>query len=96
MATVTIAVTGTIDNGAEFFSAKKDNPLTISLGGSELPPAVEKVLATMEVGDIKKVRIPPEEGYGARQKDLLQTIENRDSKRRALPSITTIRWPDII
>lgn len=85
MPTVTIAVNGLLENGDVFFSVDKNKPLTFSLGTSDLPPTVEEALETMKVGEVRKVKVTPEEGYGARQKDLLQTIENEELIKRLNP-----------
>lgn len=72
-----IVVTGKLDNGEVFFSVEEQDPLEVAIGNSDLPPTIEQNLLDMKVGDVRKVRIPPEEGYGPRQKDLLQTIDNQ-------------------
>lgn len=73
---IILTVTGTLDNGAVFFEATDDKPITVTIGNSELPPSVETIVSQMQVGESRKVRVPPEEGYGIRQKDLLQVIDN--------------------
>lgn len=70
--TIVLAYTGTLDNG-EVFTEAPDG-MTIPLGQNELPPTVEKALIGMTAGESRTVRVPPEEGYGIRQKELLQTI----------------------
>ena len=70
--TIVLSYTGSLDNG-ELFIEEKDG-MTISLGQSELPPTVENALIGMAAGDSRTVRVPPEEGYGERRKELLQTI----------------------
>jgi len=74
--TIVLAYSGSLDSGEVFIEEK--NGVTISLGQSELPPTVENALVGMAVGESRSVRVPPEEGYGARQKELLQNIR-RDS-----------------
>jgi FKBP-type peptidyl-prolyl cis-trans isomerase 2 len=76
--TVTIAFTGKLDNGEVFISVEEQDPLLTKLGNSDLPPTVEAAIIEMKVGDRRKVRIPPEEGFGPRQKDLLQTIDSQN------------------
>ena len=70
--TIILAYTGSLDNGEIFIEEK--NGVTLSLGQNELPPTVENTLIGMAIGESRTVRVPPEEGYGARQKELLQTI----------------------
>jgi len=80
--TIVLAYTGLLDNGEVFIDMQ--DGATISLGQSELPPTVENALVGMTVGEIRTVRVPPEEGYGARQKELLQSIRRENLP----PSIT--------
>ena len=84
--TIVIAFTGKLDNGEVFFVAEKEKPLEVILGDSNLPPTLENVIVTMQVGEMQKVRVPPEEGYGLRQKNLLQSIENKEMVESIKPT----------
>ena len=75
--TVTLAFIGKLDNGEIFISMDEKEPLSTQIGSSDLPPTVEQELLKMTVGELRKIRVPPEEGFGQRQKDLLQTIDNQ-------------------
>ena len=75
---VTLAFTGKLDNGEIFTSVEEQEPLTTQIGSKNLPPTVEQALLEMTIGERRKVRIPPEEGFGPRQKDLLQTLDNQN------------------
>ncbi len=74
---VTLAFTGKLDNGEIFISMSEQEPLHTKIGDSDLPPTVEAALLQMTVGERRKVRVPPEEGFGPRQKGLLQTLDNQ-------------------
>ncbi len=74
---VALAFTGKLDNGEVFISIEKENPLYVRIGSSDLPPTVEEAILQMKIGERRKIRIPPEEGFGPRQKALLQTIDNQ-------------------
>ena len=76
--TVTLAFIGKLDNGEIFISVEEQKPLSTQIGSSDLPPTVEQELLQMTVGERRKIRVPPEEGFGPRQKDLLQTIDNQN------------------
>ncbi|MEE4241359.1 MAG: peptidylprolyl isomerase [Desulfopila sp.] len=78
--TITITYIGKLDNGEVFKTIDTDSPLTITLGKQELPPTLEKALIGMKEGETVKVRVTPEEGYGARQKLLVQNLD-----RKSLP-----------
>lgn len=75
--TVSIAFVGKLDNGEIFYVIKEDEPMTVKIGNSDLPPSLENALYKMKKGEAQKVRVPPEEGYGPRQKDLVQTIDSQ-------------------
>ncbi len=75
---VTIAFTGKLDNGEIFITMTEQEPLQAKIGDSNLPPSVEQALVEMTVGEQRKVRVPPEEGYGPRQKILVQTLDNQE------------------
>ncbi len=74
---VTITFTGKLDNGDIFITIDKQEPLQTKVGDSNLPPTVEETLLQMSVGETRKIRIPPDEGFGPRQKELLQTIDSQ-------------------
>ncbi|MBB5346620.1 FKBP-type peptidyl-prolyl cis-trans isomerase [Desulfoprunum benzoelyticum] len=76
--TVTLSFTGKLDNGEAFIIVSPDEPLTVTLGNLELPPSVEQALLGMDVGETKKIRIAPDEGFGPRQKELVQIITNQE------------------
>jgi FKBP-type peptidyl-prolyl cis-trans isomerase SlpA len=75
--TVVLAFSGTLDNGEVFITSEKDKPSRVKLGNSDLPPTLEAGIMEMQVGETRKIRIPPEEGYGQRLKELLQTVDNQ-------------------
>lgn len=77
-AVVTLAFTGKLDNGEIFISVEEQDPLRTQIGNNDLPPTVEEALCQMTVGERRKIRVPPEEGFGPRQKALLQTIDNQN------------------
>ena len=82
---VTLTFTGTLDNGEPFMVRDSENPISITIGQSDLPPTVENAIIGLAVGGSSKVTVPPEEGYGARQKDLLQTITSKEFMERVNP-----------
>ena len=83
--TVLIAFTGTMDNGEVFYAVEKDEPMQVVIGESNLPPTLEEAVCNMTPGERQKIRVPPEEGYGPRQKDLVQTIDSPEMVSRLQP-----------
>ena len=71
---IKVAFTGRLDTGDVFMVVPPENPMVLTLGNSELPPTVENAVAGMQKGETKKIRIPPEEGYGGRLKELLHEV----------------------
>jgi len=71
---VTISYTGKLENGTTFQSTTESEPLVITIGNLDVPPTLEQAIIGMSAGDKKLVRLEPDEGYGPRRKDLLQTL----------------------
>ena len=82
---VTISYVGKLVTGDVFKEMDADAPHKATLGASELPPTLETKIRTMSKGETATVQVPPEEGYGPRQKDLLQEIENKEFIERVQP-----------
>ena len=74
---VVFTYTGLLDNGEVFIASEEGKPARAVLGNSDLPPTLESGILAMKIGETRKIRIPPEEGYGPRLKELLQTIDNQ-------------------
>ncbi|MGL1931470.1 MAG: FKBP-type peptidyl-prolyl cis-trans isomerase [Desulfotalea sp.] len=75
---VLVSYIGKIDNGDVFKTTSPEEPVKAIIGDSELPPTLEEAVKKMSVGETVKVRVPPEEGYGPRQKLLTQEIGNKE------------------
>ena len=75
---VTLMYTGKLDNGEVFTTVTEEQPLIVKIGNLELPPTLEEGLLGMKIAERKIIRVPPEEGFGPRQQELLQTIKNKD------------------
>ncbi len=85
--TVTISYIGKLENGTIFQEATATEPVTITIGNHDLPPTLEQALMGMAVGESKKTRIEPDEGYGPRRKDLLQTISRNTLGAKVAPQM---------
>jgi peptidylprolyl isomerase len=69
---VTIKCTGTIGKRA-FFATADDEPLEFKIGNREVLAGLEKAVVGMQVGQKKSVTVPPEEGFGQRREELIET-----------------------
>lgn len=68
---VTVVYQGLLEDGSVFDSSADDDPLVFVLGEDKVLPGFEKAVLGMEVGEQKTIRIPPEEGFGVRQEQLV-------------------------
>jgi len=76
--TVSITYIGKLDNGEVFSTIDEKEPLQAIIGNSDLPPTLEQAIVGMKTGETEKIRVSPDEGFGPRQKDLIQTIDNQE------------------
>jgi len=83
--TITISYVGKLDSGDVFKTVTAEQPLTVTLGNHELPPTLESALLGGSEGDTISVRVTPEEGYGARQKMLVQTLSRETLGDKIVP-----------
>ncbi len=74
-AKVSVCYLAKLDNGEVFKTVDEKKPLTFQLGNGEAPPTLESNIKEMQIGEQRKIIVPPEESYGVRQKALLQTLD---------------------
>ncbi len=70
----TIDYTLTDDQGTELDSSKDGEPLAYIQGIGNLIPGLEEALEGKSAGDELSVSIQPEQAYGKRDEELLQTV----------------------
>jgi len=83
---VTLTFTGKLDNGEIFTTIEPKNPLVVKIGNSDLPPTLEQTIVQMKTGESRKIRLSPDEGYGPRQKELVQIIDSQDMVNSLKPT----------
>jgi FKBP-type peptidyl-prolyl cis-trans isomerase SlyD len=86
---VTIDYTLRNDAGEVLDSSKGEEPLTYLHGFGNIVPGLEAALTGKKVGDVVKVAVPPEQGYGLRDPEGLQVVP-----RDAFPAGATVSVGD--
>jgi len=82
---VSIYYRGKLDNGEIFKIVKKEKPLNAKIGNCDIPPTLEQSIMEMKVGESRKIRVSPDEGYGPRKKDLIQVIDSDELIKKVNP-----------
>jgi len=62
--TVKVHYTGTLEDGTQFDSSLKREPLEFTIGGKQVIPGFENAVIGLEEGEKTTIKIPPAEGYG--------------------------------
>lgn len=76
--TVLVHYRGTLADGSEFDSSEGRDPLRFTLGTGEVISGFEDAARELEVGQSTTVTIPPEEAYGQRYEEAVQTVPAAD------------------
>ncbi len=66
---------GYFDDGTVFDTSRNAEPFEFTLGNDMVIPGFENAIIGMAVGDVRTVKIPPEEGYGERREDLVIEVD---------------------
>jgi len=77
------------DAGEVLDESEADEPLIYIHGQGDIVPGLEKALAGKAAGDKLKVSVPPDEGYGERSDDKVQTVPRDafDDDAEILPGV---------
>jgi len=78
--TVHVHYEGRFENGEVFDSSSDRGPMVFDAGGDNLIPGFSNAVIGMAVGEKKTVTLPPEQAYGPRDPEQVQTVE-----RAAIP-----------
>lgn len=71
---VTIHFTAKLENGKVAETTSGNKPQRYRIGSGALLPGLEEALIGLKEGDRRKVKIPPNKGFGMRREDLLDEI----------------------
>lgn len=75
--TVSVHYRGTFtDTGEEFDSSyNRGESLTFKVGSGQMISGFDTGVVGMEIGEKKKIEVPPQEGYGFRNLDAIQEVD---------------------
>ena len=71
---VTIHFTAKLGNGKVAETTRGKKTKNYEVGSGSLLPGLEEALIGLKKGDRKKVKVPPEKGFGKRRKDLIEEV----------------------
>ncbi|MDT8448390.1 MAG: peptidylprolyl isomerase [bacterium] len=66
---------GFLENGEQFDSSEGQDPLEFVLGEQMVIQGFDQGVLGMDIGETRKLTIPPEEAYGARNDQLIGEVE---------------------
>jgi len=84
--TVTVQYVGTLDNGRIFDSTTDEEPLTFTIGASQVFSALEQAVVGMAAGEVRNIVVAAADAFGPRLQENIIMIE-----RSRLPAEKEIR-----
>ena len=93
---VKVHYTGTLQNGTQFDTSEGDAPLEVTLGEGNLIKGFEDNLMGMKQDEEKTFTLAPEDAYGPKNKDLVQTVPRDKFPKNVEPKVglvLTLRSP---
>jgi len=76
--TIRVNYVGELTDGSCFDSSEGRDPLEFTVGSQMVVPGFEAAVIGMEVGETKKVTLPPEEAYGEKNEDMTVEIPRQE------------------
>ena len=72
---VKVHYVGTLDDGTKFDSSRdRGEPLAFTCMAGQMIPGFDAAVRDMAVGETRTIRLEPEDAYGPRRMDMVQTI----------------------
>lgn len=90
--TVKVHYTGKFDDGTEFATSIKDNPLEFTIGKGQVIPGLELAVMGMRPGEVKTAQILADQAYGPYQQNkVVEVNRNRFPQHLDLQIGTVLR-----
>ena len=77
--TVKVHYTGRLNDESVFDTSRERAPLEFTIGEGNLIAGFERGIIGMEIGETRTLKIPPEEGYGNRDDNLVTQINGLEA-----------------
>ncbi len=71
---VTLSYSIILEDGTKI-GDQTTGPLTFTIGAGEVFPALEQGVAGMQIGEMRKIKVLPEEGYGSYNDELVLRVD---------------------
>ena len=78
---------GYLDNGSDFDSSRERDHISFILGEGQLIPGFERAVFGMKIGEIKTIRIAPEDAYGDHIPELVKVIDRKYMPGHLIPEV---------
>jgi peptidylprolyl isomerase len=78
--TVRVNFTGTLEDGVQFDTTDGREPMEFTIGAEQVIAGFDNAVIGMEPGEVKKVVLSPEQAYGHRDPQIVDTVP-----RNAIP-----------
>lgn len=85
--TIRVHYTGKLEDGQEFDSSLKRDPLQFEVGTGSMIKGFENAVLDLKPGDKKTVTIVPEEAYGERDENLLIKMPKKSVPEGVTPEV---------
>ena len=85
--TIRVHYTGKLEDGQEFDSSLKRDPLQFEVGTGSMIKGFENAVVDLKPGDKKTVTIVPEEAYGERDENLLIKMPKKSVPEGVTPEV---------
>ena len=83
--TVRVHYTGRLEGGEVFDSSEGGDPLEFEVGSGQVIPGFDEGVRGMRIGETKSIEIEPENAYGQRHEQLVNSIPRQSMNMEAEP-----------
>lgn len=84
---VRVHYTGRLADGNEFDTSREGEPLEFTVGAGEVITGFDEAVRGMRVGDAKTIEIQPDDAYGERREQLVQSVERERMNLEVEPQV---------